>query len=92
MHIYIYIYIYASIHIPYTYTYTLIFGGRKSRREASNPECPYLRYFAEVLRRFVETVTFQCKMINNHCRDWRRRRIRAKTAQGNVRILAREIP
>ena len=37
-------------------------------------------------------LSFPCKMTNKHCGDLRRRRIRAKTAQTNVEILAHEIP
>ena len=43
-----------------------------------------------VLRRFAETVIFHCA--HKYCVDLRRRRIRAKTAQTNNVILAREVP
>ena len=44
------------------------------------------------LRIFVETIIFQSKMTSNYCGDLRRRRIRAKTAQTDIKILAHEIP
>ena len=48
--------------------------------------CMHISMFVEALRRiesrrFAETVSFPCKMTNKYCRDSRRRRIRAKTAQ-----------
>lgn len=47
--------------------------------------------FAEELRKFAETVIFSCKM-KKKCGDLRSQRIRAKTAQKNNKIMAREIP
>ena len=45
------------------------------------------------LLRFAETVILPpCKMTNKYRGDVRRRRIRAKTAQNNVKILARKTP
>ena len=48
--------------------------------------------FVEVLRRIAETVSFPCKMTDWYCGDLRTQRIRAKTTQTNLKILAREIP
>ena len=61
------------------------------------PYYPNLRkgasFYSPPSRQFVEmeTVIFQCKMANKYCGDLRRRRIRTKTAQRNVKVLAREI-
>ena len=38
-----------------------------------------------------DSVIFPCKMTNKYCGDLRRRRVRPKSAQKNVRILARDI-
>ena len=58
---------------------------------------PGFCYFsAHVLWKFCEDLrrlTFPpCKMTKKYCGDLRRRRIRAKTAQKNIKGLAREIP
>ena len=42
----------------------------------------------DVLRRFAERVIFPCKTTNESCGDLRRGRIRARSAQTNVGILA----
>ena len=48
--------------------------------------------FSGESQRFAETVIFPGKMTNEYRGDLRKRRIRAKTAQNNFKILAREIP
>ena len=48
--------------------------------------------FAEGLRRIAETLIFPCKVTNTYCGHLRRRRIRAKTAQTNIKVPAGEMP
>ena len=43
-------------------------------------------------RRFAETVSSPCKTDEKYRGDLRRRRVHAKTAQNNIKILAREVP
>ena len=42
--------------------------------------------------RFVETAYFPCKRADKYNGDLQRRRIRTRTAQKNIKILAGEIP
>ena len=86
IYIYIYMCMYVCIYI-YIYMYTYI---------CIHYMILFRAVVAEALRRvadiFAETVIVHCKMTNMYCGDLRRRRTRTKTAQNNIKILAREIP
>ena len=92
LYIYIYIYIYIGImtsHIPHcnsvsstNFEQTSYLG---SIRNSTSQDFVFVRIFlVEVLQRIAETAIFHCKM-NKYCGDLRRRRIRAQTAQTNIK-------
>ena len=105
LYIYIYIYTYLYIYI-YIYIYIYNTGSARATPPAMKIEEVQLGHFCEpgfrhlsakllwkfcaALPRFAETAIFPCRITNKYCGDLRRRRIRTKSAQTNVHILAPE--